>query len=218
MTKIAPERNKALVLEAFDTLFNKRDYAAAERFWADRYIQHSAHIAPGREGLFNLIGTVPATLRYEYQLIVAEGDYVIAHGGATGNSVHPFDPSAAPKSANIGLAVVYTIFAFAGFEGATTLGEEARKPTKTIPRALIFTVLSIGIFYVVVTYAEVIGFGVSKSGLTQLQTNQTPFTDLATHYSSGVLSVLITLATISSFVALNIATIVTGSAPISWCK
>jgi hypothetical protein len=36
MTKTTPEQNKALVLEAFDTLFNKRDYAAAERFWSDR--------------------------------------------------------------------------------------------------------------------------------------------------------------------------------------
>jgi len=41
-------KNKALVLEAFDTLFNKRDYAAAERFWSPDYIQHSAHIAPVR--------------------------------------------------------------------------------------------------------------------------------------------------------------------------
>ena len=48
-------KNKAIVLEAFDTLFNKRDYAAAERFWSDRYIQHSAHIPPGREGLFDLV-------------------------------------------------------------------------------------------------------------------------------------------------------------------
>jgi predicted SnoaL-like aldol condensation-catalyzing enzyme len=48
-------KNKAIVLEAFETLFNERDYAAAERFWSPNYIQHSAHIAPGREGLFNLI-------------------------------------------------------------------------------------------------------------------------------------------------------------------
>ena len=72
------------MLEAFDTLFNKRDYAAAERFWSPDYIQHSAHIAPGREGLFNLVRSVPETLRYENQLIVAEGDYVIAHGRFTG--------------------------------------------------------------------------------------------------------------------------------------
>jgi predicted SnoaL-like aldol condensation-catalyzing enzyme len=49
-------KNKGIVLEAFETLFNKRDYVAAERrFWSPNYIQHSAHIAPGREGLFNLI-------------------------------------------------------------------------------------------------------------------------------------------------------------------
>jgi len=84
MTKTSPEQNKALVLEAFDTLFNKRDYLAAEDFWSDRYIQHSAHIAPGRAGLFDLIRTLPDTLRYENQLIVAEGDYVIAHGRFSG--------------------------------------------------------------------------------------------------------------------------------------
>jgi predicted SnoaL-like aldol condensation-catalyzing enzyme len=84
MLKTTPERNKAIVLEAFDTLFNKRDYAAAQRFWSERYIQHSAHIAPGRDGLFNLIRSLPDTLRYENQLIVAEGDYVIAHGRFSG--------------------------------------------------------------------------------------------------------------------------------------
>lgn len=86
MSKTTPEENKRLVLEAFDTLFNKRNYAAAERYWSDRYIQHSAHIAPGREGLFNLIRALPDTLRYENQLIVAEGDYVIAHGRFSGNA------------------------------------------------------------------------------------------------------------------------------------
>jgi predicted SnoaL-like aldol condensation-catalyzing enzyme len=80
MPKTTPEENKALVLEAFDTLFNKRDYDAAERFWSPRYIQHSAHIAPGREGLFDLIKGIPPTLRYEYGVIVAEGDFVIVHG------------------------------------------------------------------------------------------------------------------------------------------
>jgi len=78
------EQNKRLVLEAFDTLFNKRDYAAAERFWSPRYIQHSAHIEPGRAGLFNLVKTLPPTLRYEPGTIVADGDFVIAHGRFSG--------------------------------------------------------------------------------------------------------------------------------------
>jgi predicted SnoaL-like aldol condensation-catalyzing enzyme len=80
ITKTTPKQNKALVMKAFDTLFNKRDYAAAERFWSPDYIQHSAHIAPGREGLFNLIKGVPPTLKYERGMIVAEGDLVIVHG------------------------------------------------------------------------------------------------------------------------------------------
>jgi predicted SnoaL-like aldol condensation-catalyzing enzyme len=84
MNQTTQEKNKALVLEAFDTLFNKRDYQAAERYWSPNYIQHSAHIEPGREGLFNLIRNSPDTLRYEHQLIVAEGDYVIVHGRFSG--------------------------------------------------------------------------------------------------------------------------------------
>jgi len=77
-------KNKALVLEAFDTLFNKRDYVAAERFWSSNYIQHSAHIAAGREGLFNLIKSMPPTLKYEPGMIVAEGDLVMIHGRFSG--------------------------------------------------------------------------------------------------------------------------------------
>jgi predicted SnoaL-like aldol condensation-catalyzing enzyme len=74
------ERNKKLVLEGFDTLFNRRDYAAAERFWSPNYIQHSAHIEPGREGLFNLIKSAPPTLKYEPGTILADEDFVIVHG------------------------------------------------------------------------------------------------------------------------------------------
>ena len=73
-------KNKATVLEAFDTLFNKREYAEAEKFWSPNYIQHSAHIPPGRDGLFDLIKASPSSLRYEHGLIMAERDFVIVHG------------------------------------------------------------------------------------------------------------------------------------------
>src|SRR5438445_13866792 len=65
MSQTIQERNKALVLEAFDTLFNKRDYVAPERYWSPAYVQHSTHIAPGCAGLFTLIKSMPATLKYE---------------------------------------------------------------------------------------------------------------------------------------------------------
>jgi predicted SnoaL-like aldol condensation-catalyzing enzyme len=84
MPKTASEQNKDLVLKAFDTLFNKRDYATAETFWSPKYIQHSAHIEPGRDGLFNLVKNTPATLKYEPGLVVAESDFVILHGRFSG--------------------------------------------------------------------------------------------------------------------------------------
>jgi len=85
MSPSKSQANKALVLEAFETLFNRRDYAAAERFWSPRYIQHSAHIAPGRDGLFELIRSAPSELRYESGRILAEGDLVMVHGRFSGH-------------------------------------------------------------------------------------------------------------------------------------
>lgn len=84
MSQTKQERNKALVLEAFDALFNRRDYVAAERFWSPGYIQHSAHIAPGRDGLFDLVRSLPPTLKYEPGVIVADGGFVIVHGRFSG--------------------------------------------------------------------------------------------------------------------------------------
>jgi len=80
LMKTQQDVNKELVIRAFDTLFNKRDYAAAEKLWSPDYIQHSAHIPPGRDGLFNLIKASPPSLKYEHGLMAAEGDFVMAHG------------------------------------------------------------------------------------------------------------------------------------------
>ena len=81
----SPEENKAIVLKAFDTLFNQRDYAAAQAFWSPSYIQHSQMIGPGRDGVFNLTRSLPSTLRYEHGVIMAEGDLVMVHGRFSGN-------------------------------------------------------------------------------------------------------------------------------------
>src|SRR3982074_3626320 len=75
-------RNKALVLEAFDALFNRRDFPSVEKDWSPTYIQHSAVIPPGREGLLSLVRSL--TRRYEPSLAVAEGDHVMVHGRYSG--------------------------------------------------------------------------------------------------------------------------------------
>jgi len=80
MTPTTEEQNKSLVLTAFETLFNKKDYATAERYWSPNYIQHSSRVPPGRYGLFTMVKSGPTTLKYEHGLIVADGDFVMVHG------------------------------------------------------------------------------------------------------------------------------------------
>jgi predicted SnoaL-like aldol condensation-catalyzing enzyme len=79
MKQFSPSQNKAIVIEAFDTLFNRHDTQKAERFWSPDYIQHSALVPAGRDGLFSTILNAPE-LQYEHQLALAEGDFVMIHG------------------------------------------------------------------------------------------------------------------------------------------
>jgi predicted SnoaL-like aldol condensation-catalyzing enzyme len=87
MDSTQSSKNKAFVLKAFDALFNQRDYSAAESFWSPDYVQHSAYIAQGRNGLFELTRQLPTTARYENALAVADGDFVILHGRFSGHGL-----------------------------------------------------------------------------------------------------------------------------------
>jgi predicted SnoaL-like aldol condensation-catalyzing enzyme len=87
MSEPTADDNKQIVGEAFDTLFNQRSYTAAERFWSAEYIQHSAHIPPGRDGLFDLVRSRPPTLRYELELIMADGEMVMVRGRFSGHGL-----------------------------------------------------------------------------------------------------------------------------------
>ncbi|AXQ29593.1 hypothetical protein D0B54_13230 [Solimonas sp. K1W22B-7] len=85
MSTNTAQSNKAIVLRALDTLFNRRDYTAAAEFWSPDYLQHSAHIGPGRDGLFDLVRSLPPSSRWEHGPVVAEGDYVMVHSRYSGS-------------------------------------------------------------------------------------------------------------------------------------
>ena len=87
MKTASAEQNRILVLEAFHTLFNQRNYEKAAEYWSPAYVQHSAYIAPGREGLFALAEGLPSTACYENAVAVAQGDYVILHGRFSGTGL-----------------------------------------------------------------------------------------------------------------------------------
>jgi amino acid transporter len=137
---------------------------------------------------------------------------ILVNGGAHGLSLKPFDPSqSALGFSGIIYGLVFAIFAFVGFESATTLGEEAHEPRKTIPRAVMVTTLVIGLFYTLLMYAGVVGFGLTPKGLAALQTDGTPFDTLARHFSGAFLGTLSIIAVMTSFIALNLVTVTAAS-------
>jgi amino acid transporter len=151
-------------------------------------------------------------LGFEMAVLTIFALVIIVKGGASGNTIQAFNPADSLKgSSGLLTAVVYTIFAFVGFESATTLGDEAREPRRTIPRAVMLTTLVVGIFYVIVSYAVAIGYGTSTKDVNSLVSASAPFTTLADHFGNGVLSVFVNLAVISSFTALNIVTVIAVS-------
>ncbi len=133
-------------------------------------------------------------------LIVIVTVIILGRGGATGSlTIQPFVPGNQPFS-NVGLAAVFGFLSFAGFEGAATLGEETRNPRRNIPIAILTAVVGTGILYVLVTYAQTVGFGTSAKGVAAFAASTAPLGDLGQRYVGPVMATFINFgATISAF-------------------
>jgi amino acid transporter len=128
---------------------------------------------------------------------------IFAHGGAHGVSFAAFtvDPTASNLK-GLGLATVFSLLSFAGFEGAAVLGAESLDPTRTIPRALIGSIVLAGALYVFVTFAQSVGFGLDAKGVAAFAASGSPLGDLARRYMNGTVSSFVMLgAAISAFAA-----------------
>jgi amino acid transporter len=155
-------------------------------FLGTRDISLSSRTALISEGLSVLAITVLAVV-------------IFGKGGANGFTAAPFTFGTGGPAA-IGLASVFAFLSFAGFEGAATLGEETTEPTVSIPRAITAAVFVAGIFYLVVSYAQTIGFGTSAAGVQQFASSAAPLADLSDRYAGTPLAVVIMAgATISAF-------------------
>lgn len=84
-----PQRNKALVLEAMTSLFQRHDVSAVERLYRRNYIQHNPNIPQGRDALAALVAGLSQDVYYEPGLMVAEGDFVAIHGRIRGWAQSP---------------------------------------------------------------------------------------------------------------------------------
>jgi len=100
------------------------------------------------------------------------------------------------------------VFSFIGFESATTLGGEAKNPLHNIPRAVIFSTVACGLFFVLMSYTQVLGF----SGLpTPFNKSAAPTSDLATAAGVGFFGLIILIGAMVSLFACTLACINAGA-------
>lgn len=112
------------------------------------------------------------------------------------------------KPAGLQLGLVLAVFSYVGFESATALGDEAKKPLKFIPRAVVLSTILSGLFFIVLSYTEVLGF---SSSTTPLNQSAAPLNDLANLAGVGFFGLFITVAAIVSFFGCALASINAGA-------
>ena len=105
-----------------------------------------------------------------------------------GRFLQSFHPSAQYGGwTGLGFGLVFSVLSCSGFEGAATLGEETINPRRNIPITLLATVVGSGLYFIFVSYCEVIGFG--PAGLRALASSPAPLDDLAVRYVSPQLAI-----------------------------
>ena len=100
---------------------------------------------------------------------------------------------------SLGYASVFGFLAFAGFEGASALGDESKNPKVTIPLAITSGIIITGIFYVLVSYVQVIGFGLTPAGIAAFTSSNSPLSDLIARYLGTEFSIVMLLCMAVSF-------------------
>ena len=120
--------------------------------------------------------------------------------GGKGITLSPFSLPSGTGTSTLFLGVVFGFLSFAGFEAAATLGEEAKEPRRDIPRAILGTAIFGGLYFVFVTWVEVMGFGTDAKGLDAFGSSGSLFGDLGSQYVGSWLGDLISLgAAVSAF-------------------
>jgi amino acid transporter len=160
----------------------------------------------GSRGISSSAKTALIFLTLEVGVLLSLFATIIDKGGASGNTVSPFNPvHSLTGVSGIGFGMLWGILMFVGFESAGTLGEETRNPRRAVPRALMYAVVLIGIVYVLSGYAAAIGYG--QGHVHALATDSSPLTTLATRFWGADGLWLITLTVLNS----QFANVLSGS-------
>ena len=112
------------------------------------------------------------------------------------------------KPGGIMLGLVLAVFSYVGFESATTLGDEAKRPLRSIPRAVIISTVVSGLFFVLISYIEILGF---TGNATAFNKSDAPLNELANIAGVGFFGILISIGALVSFFACTLASINAGA-------
>lgn len=104
-------------------------------------------------------------------------------------------------------AAVFGFTAFAGFEGAATLGEETQNPKREIPRAIKIAIAVVGVFFLLTMATQSLGYGANAAGVATFKAQSNPYGDLGTEYVGKWLGVLLNLVASLSLFAITLGTI-----------
>ncbi len=176
-------------------------------------LAYALAVAPARNGTRVLLSVEGITV-----LLIVITTIIIFAKLATGHAPdnHHVDWSvfSIPKgvgTSGVFLGVVFGFLSFAGFEAASTLGEETTNPRRDIPRAMLGTAIFGGIYFVIVTAVEVMGFGTDEAGIKAYVSSGSLLGDLGTKYVGSWIGTVITLGAAISAFGCCLATVVGGS-------
>lgn len=158
-------------------------------------------------GILESLKTGLLFLIFEACCILLIVGFIFGNGAAQNElTLEPFNPENSPTGWNgIFLGAIWGMFGFIGFEGATTLGEEARMARKKIPMAVIGAVVVVGLFYVLVTYAQSTAWGTSPAQVATLIQSGQPWTVIAEDYLGWPGKILVYIAGVSGILGVWIA-------------
>ncbi len=151
-------------------------------WWLIGMVPAAAMVALAYRGISASLKTAIVLFVAEVLVILVLSVIVLGRGGAEGVNLHPLSPSASPHGySGLATGFVFAALSFVGFEAATTLSEEVDRPRRTVPLAILLSVIGVGVLYVFCIWAEVIGLGERETNA--LTGASTPWNDLAKRYA-----------------------------------
>ena len=195
---LLPPAEVGLIGSYLQTTF-RTEFGANVPWWIIGLVPAGLMMLLAFEGIRSSLRAALILFTLEVLVVVGLALFIVAQGGHDGLTLEPLSPAASPNGFDgLTTGFVFAALSFVGFEAAATLGDEVREPRRVVPRAVLASVLLVGLIYVFCIWAEVNGLGIAATN--ELTGASTPWNDLAATYASWMKWPVI-IASVSSMFA-----------------